>query len=116
MATHYEADLYACLKNLYQSLTEGDEDRNPETGEEYGACAAARETLARYKDLDLSAADLQKLVDQDTGEYLIDYQCPACLHTWHDVYACGCDADCPQCGERNISPVTFQSLISSHKE
>jgi hypothetical protein len=32
------------------------------------------------------------------------YQCDDCGVTWDDVYSCGCDDECPECG-RDYSPV-----------
>jgi predicted RNA-binding Zn-ribbon protein involved in translation (DUF1610 family) len=32
------------------------------------------------------------------------YRCPHCDHQWADVWSAQCDDDCPNCGERHISP------------
>lgn len=32
------------------------------------------------------------------------YTCPTCNYSWQDVWSCGCDDECPNCGESDISP------------
>ena len=43
-------------------------------------------------------------------EYLITYVCPECSRQWHEVWSCGCDSECPNCGKRKISALTFREL------
>ena len=33
------------------------------------------------------------------------YVCPECKAFWDSDWSCGCDDECPECEERNISPV-----------
>ena len=40
----------------------------------------------------------------------ISYQCPRCQHKWDDTHESACDAECPSCGERNITPISFTEL------
>jgi hypothetical protein len=37
-------------------------------------------------------------------QYLNEYHCTACGVSWDDVWSCGCDDDCPECGV-SLSPV-----------
>lgn len=32
------------------------------------------------------------------------YRCPECKTEWNDVWDSMCDDECPECGERDISP------------
>lgn len=32
------------------------------------------------------------------------YRCPGCGARWEDQWSCTCDDDCPECGERHLSP------------
>lgn len=43
-------------------------------------------------------------------DYLNTYQCPKCSHVWNDVWDCGCDDDCPECGNRAITPVMSEPV------
>jgi len=46
-AVNCHADLLEALQNLIADLQDAGDDRNPETGEEYVACKAAREAIAK---------------------------------------------------------------------
>lgn len=35
---------------------------------------------------------------------LNSYTCPECGYDWEDEWSCAVDDDCPNCGERHISP------------
>jgi hypothetical protein len=37
--------------------------------------------------------------------FLNKYRCDACDVSWEDHWSCGCDDECPNCGE-DISPET----------
>ena len=37
--------------------------------------------------------------------YVMIYRCPKCGTEWGDAWDSGVDADCPQCEERDISPI-----------
>ncbi len=87
MATETELELYNCLKALYDDLVECEDDRNPESGEEYARCEDARKILEKYKGIgELSIALDKGIEDDDDEEYLISYQCPECGHQWHEIY------------------------------
>jgi predicted nucleic acid-binding Zn-ribbon protein len=45
--------------------------------------------------------------------YLIDYTCPDCGHQWQETYECACDSECPQCGARNISAVSWAEVSAA---
>jgi predicted nucleic acid-binding Zn-ribbon protein len=38
------------------------------------------------------------------------YQCPRCGTTWEDEWDCQCDDECPQCGNRSISPYHSEEI------
>ena len=38
------------------------------------------------------------------------YKCPTCGHEWEDSWDCQCDDDCPECGERHISPYESEEI------
>ena len=38
------------------------------------------------------------------------YRCPYCGTEWQDVWDATCDDDCPNCGERHISPYTSEDV------
>ena len=38
------------------------------------------------------------------------YKCERCGYGWEDVWSCGCDDDCPQCGARHMSPVESDEI------
>lgn len=35
------------------------------------------------------------------------YQCPDCGHEWRDQWSSAVDAECPECGTKDISPVSW---------
>lgn len=37
--------------------------------------------------------------------YENEYRCPGCGHEWNDHADSGCDDECPECGERAVTPV-----------
>lgn len=38
----------------------------------------------------------------------IEYTCPKCSHAWSDQWTSDVDAECPQCGEKDISPTSHR--------
>jgi len=38
------------------------------------------------------------------GKYQNFYHCPRCDYAWVDEWDCTCDDDCPECGNRHITP------------
>ena len=43
-------------------------------------------------------------------QLLIEYKCPNCAHEWNDTWTSAVDAECPHCGLKNITPVSFREL------
>lgn len=50
------------------------------------------------------------LVEEDDEETLlhIEYKCPKCSHGWSDTWTSAVDAECPECGTTDISPVSWK--------
>lgn len=78
-------DLHAALKNLVEDLEDCGDDRNPESGEPYASCAAARQVLDEYEGPTQSAL----IQESDTGYVLApDWQScwitvdNASVHLW----------------------------------
>lgn len=46
-------------------------------------------------------------------QFLNRYRCDRCGHEWSDVWSCGCDDDCPECGARHMSPVESEEIEAS---
>ncbi len=46
--------------------------------------------------------------DDDVRRFLNHYRCPQCDYHWSDAWDCTCDDDCPNCGNRHISPYTSE--------
>jgi len=44
------------------------------------------------------------------AKFLNRYMCPKCGHLWCDVWDSTCDDDCPNCGERHISPYESEDV------
>lgn len=42
--------------------------------------------------------------------YNNQYVCPECRAVWDSDWSCGSDDQCPECKERNISPVSSKDL------
>lgn len=38
------------------------------------------------------------------------YTCPSCGTSWDDEWDCEVEDDCPECGERHITPVKSEDL------
>lgn len=45
------------------------------------------------------------------GSLLNYYCCPECHHEWTNEWDCEVDDDCPECGERHISPFLSEDLL-----
>jgi len=48
----------------------------------------------------LDAEDEERLLD-------IEYRCPECDHEWQEQWSCACDSQCPNCGVKNISALSW---------
>jgi rubrerythrin len=43
------------------------------------------------------------------------YKCPKCSHEWTDEWDSQCDDDCPNCGERHISPTDSEDIVARYR-
>lgn len=50
---------------------------------------------------DFDSAD-ERLLD-------IEYRCPHCDHEWQEQWSCACDSQCPNCGLKNITPLSWSA-------
>lgn len=41
---------------------------------------------------------------EDKTWFINHYECPNCHHLWDSEWFCGCDDECPECGDPDISP------------
>lgn len=48
----------------------------------------------------LDAEDEVRLLD-------IEYRCPECDHEWQEKWSCACDSECPNCGLKNITALSW---------
>jgi hypothetical protein len=71
------------------------------------ARARARQIADRFAELD--AEDEEAFAAEQAEEPLlnISYQCPDCGHEWKEQWSCACDSECPACGMKNITAVTW---------
>lgn len=37
----------------------------------------------------------------------IEYRCPDCDHEWQEQWSCACDSECPNCGLKNITALSW---------
>lgn len=70
-------------------LTDSDED---------DARSMARQLSDRLAELD--AEDEERWLN-------IEYGCPNCGHDWEDQWSCACDSECPECGTKDISALSW---------
>ncbi len=71
--------------------------------DEDDARSAARQLSDRFAGLDTEdeeAFDAERLLN-------IHYCCPDCEYEWQEQWACACDSECPKCGTRNISALSW---------
>lgn len=56
----------------------------------------------------------RKPSDEDAEEMKVrwrnHYKCPRCGHEWTDEWDSQCDDDCPNCGNRHISPTSSEEI------
>lgn len=48
----------------------------------------------------LDAEDEERLLD-------IEYRCSECDHEWQEQWSCACDSECPNCGVKNITALSW---------
>jgi hypothetical protein len=76
----------------YVAATHGDDN---DSDDECTACV---------RNLQGDIVELCDECEQNAPEFVNYYRCPACNHEWDDVWTAQCDDDCPECGQRHISP------------
>ena len=42
----------------------------------------------------------------------IKYVCPDCGYKWREHWTSACNSECSQCGTRNISPLSYQNILT----
>ena len=67
----------------------------------------ARRLSDRFSELD--AEDEEVFAAEQAEEPLLDisYCCPDCGHEWQEQWSCACDSECPACGTKNITALTW---------
>jgi DNA-directed RNA polymerase subunit RPC12/RpoP len=66
----------------------------------------ARQIADHFSELD--AQDEYEANQNDDEPLLdIDYRCPDCGHEWHEQWSSACDSDCPNCGARDITAMSW---------
>ena len=71
---------------------------------------AARQLAQRFAKLDAEDEE-QFQAEQDDERLLnIEYQCPSCGHEWQEQWSSACDSECPVCGLKNISALSWDSV------
>lgn len=73
----------------------------------------ARRTVRRNADYfaELDAQDEYEFnMSQPDDEPLLDieYRCPQCGHEWNEQWSCACDSECPNCGLKNITALSWE--------
>jgi len=71
----------------------------------------ARREALRLSDVfaELDAED-QAALDAEEEERLfnIDYCCPTCGHEWTEQWSSSCDSECPECGTKDITALSWE--------
>ena len=66
---------------------------------------AERRVLAPGRVLDARFGELDA---EDEEQWLnIEYLCPNCCHEWQEQWSCACDSECPACGMKNITALSW---------
>lgn len=57
----------------------------------------------------LDTEDEEAFDAETDAERLLDikYRCPDCDHEWQEQWSCACDSQCPNCGLKNISALSW---------
>lgn len=57
----------------------------------------------------LDAEDEEAFNAEAEEERLLDieYRCPECDHDWQEQWSCACDSQCPNCGLKNITALSW---------
>ena len=66
---------------------------------------------AAVRDLDaalLASEPVSREPEVEEPMFRIFYTCPDCGEEWEDTHTSACDAECPKCDARNISPVDWE--------
>lgn len=81
-------------------LTDCDEDE---------ARNMARQIADRFAELD-AEDDEAFAAEQLEEERVLDieYRCPQCGHDWTEQWSCACDSECPSCGLKNITALSWE--------
>jgi hypothetical protein len=75
------------------------------------ARATARQLGDCFSELDSEdeeAYDADKAEDERTLN--INYCCPKCSHKWQDQWSCACDSECPNCGLKDITALSWDEI------
>jgi len=73
-------------------------------GNDADARSMARKVADQFAELD--AEDEENLVEEE--ELLdIQYRCPECGHEWEEQWSSACDSECPNCGTKNITALSW---------
>ena len=62
------------------------------------------------RDFDLNSFDLEP------NEVMLDieYRCPECDYEWQEQWSCACDSECPNCGLKNITALSWDDSDVGH--
>lgn len=99
---------WACNAGHHGSRATGAGERTRSTAlTAIGDVADAREVGHGREPVGEIPAD-QRNAEQRMAWYSNTYHCPDCQAVWDSEWSCGCDEPCPDCGVRNISPVSSE--------
>lgn len=81
-----------------EMLTDPDEDE---------ARRVARRVSDHFAEID--ADDEAAFAAEAEQEHLLDieYRCPTCAHEWQEQWSCACDSECPECGTKDITALSW---------
>jgi hypothetical protein len=75
------------------------------------ARATARQLADCFSELD---AEDEAAFDADEAErerlLNIQYRCPNCGHEWQEQWSCACDSECPHCGLKDITALSWEEI------
>jgi predicted Zn-ribbon and HTH transcriptional regulator len=69
----------------------------------------ARQIAEHFSELD-AQDEYEFDMNQTEDERLLDieYRCPECGHEWNEQWSCACDSECPICGTKNITALSWE--------